>query len=108
MPGFRLEPDEDADRTPFDDGMIRQERKYDSALNAVRIVALIDDANLAAFRQWARGFAHAWFDFPTPLATGTIRARVRGGAGAIGYQTARSGAGRIRWEASLVIEGPDL
>ena len=39
--GYGVTDDNDVDRTPFDDGLIRQERRYASALTALSITALL-------------------------------------------------------------------
>ena len=71
-PGFRLGADEDAERTPFEDGMVRQEKRWTSALRTAQVVALVDADRLPDFRAWAAREAHLWFDFPTPLAKETV------------------------------------
>ncbi len=103
--GYALAQDPDVRRTAFDDGMIRQEKRYRSALEVRRIVAwLATDADLAQFRAWARASAHTWFAW-TDEAGVARRVRVRGGAGGISY-TARIGPDRRRsWEAALELEG---
>ena len=107
--GYGVRDDANVERTPFDDGLIRQERRYASALTALRLTVLIAaDDDYTRFRAWAGEFAHRWFAWSAPE-TGTVhQARVRGGAGGIDY-TARVGPdGRRRWEAALVIEGKGL
>lgn len=106
--GFRLGQDDSVERTPFDDGMVRQEKRSEAALATAEISAIVGADRLAAFRSWAKRQAHLWFDFPTPLAEGTVRARVRGGAGGITYQPYRARRGALMWEARMTIEGPDL
>ena len=49
--GYGVVDDNDVDRTPFDDGLVRQERRYASALTALSITALLaSDADYARFR----------------------------------------------------------
>ena len=104
--GYAVAGDRDVDRTPFDDGLVRQERRYASAMVALDIRALIaGDADLARFRAWARACAHRWFAWIAPETGAPHQVRVRGGAGGIEY-TARIGPdGRRSWEAALTLEG---
>jgi len=107
-PGQVTGQDSDVERSRFDDGMVRQERRYAAALRTWEITALLDDdAALARFRAWARDEAHRWFAWED-ITTGVARrVRVRGGAGGITYTAAVSAAQR-RWEAALTLEGwPD-
>ena len=100
--------DSDVVRSRFEDGLVRQERRYDTALHTWSITALIDhDDDLARFRAWARREAHTWFIW-TDITTGAARrVRVRDGAGGITL-TAAVSAARRRWEATLTLEGwPD-
>lgn len=106
--GFGPGADGNVERTPFDDGMIRQERRYPAALKTLRVTALLDAGRLADFRTWADASAHAWFDFPTPLAAGNARARVRGGAGGIDYELQAERRGKVQWAATMTLEGTDL
>ena len=107
--GYAVAGDRDVDRTPFDDGLVRQERRYASAMVALDIRALIaGDADLARFRSWAAENAHRWFAWIAPETGAAHQVRVRGGAGGIEY-TARIGPdGRRSWEAVLTLEGVGL
>lgn len=107
-PGIGLGQDEDVERTPFDDGMIRQEKRYAAAMGAVDVSALIDAVNLSDFRQWAKGNAHAWFDVDLPHLAATAQARVRDGAGGIRYRLHQERRGKALWRADLTLEGPGL
>ena len=107
-PGFAPGQDEDVERTPFDDGMIRQERRYTAALGTLEVTALLEPGDLAAFRAWARDSAHAWFDFPSPVHDGDVRARVRDGAGGIRYRLQREARGKALWAATMTLEGTAL
>ena len=107
--GYAVADDSNVARTPFDDGFIRQERRFASALTALAIVAIVaSDADYARFRAWARDCAHRWFVWTAPE-TGTLhRVRVRGGAGGIEYTARVGGDGRRTWEATLTLEGAEL
>ena len=101
---YTLGQDPDVARTPWDDGMVRQERRYSAALTVRQVTALIaDDAALARFRAWARAQAHGWFAWRDDDGV-SRQARVRGGAGGIRY-VAHVRGGRRRWEARCEIEG---
>lgn len=97
--------DPDVVRSEFDDGFIRQEKRYTSALLTWQILALIaNDADLGRFRAWADEEAHTWFTW-ADIATGHARqVRVRDGAGGITY-TPYVAANQRRWEASMTLEG---
>ena len=107
--GYAVADDSNVARTPFDDGFIRQERRFASALTALAITAIIDgDRDYTRFRAWARDCAHRWFAWTAPE-TGTLhRVRVRGGAGGIEYTARVGGDGRRTWEAALTLEGVRL
>ena len=107
--GYAVADDSSVSRTPFDDGFVRQERRFASALTALAITAIINgDRDYGRFRAWAGDCAHRWFAW-TPPESGTLhQVRVRGGAGGIEY-TARIGSdGRRTWEATLTLEGVGL
>ena len=107
--GYAVADDSNVARTPFDDGFVRQERRFASALTALDLTVLIaSDDDYARFRAWARDCAHRWFAWTAPE-TGTLhRVRVRGGAGAIEYTARIGGDGRRTWEATLTLEGVRL
>ena len=107
--GYAVTDDANVQRTPFDDGLVRQERRYASALTALSITALLaNDADYRRFRAWAAESAHRWFAWTAPESGAVHQARVRGGAGGIEY-TARVGPdGRRSWEARLTLEGVGL
>ena len=108
VPDQIIGQDSDVVRSRFEDGLVRQERRYDTALHTWSITALIDsDDDLARFRAWARREAHTWFIW-TDVTTGAPRrVRVRDGAGGITC-TAFVSAALRRWEATLTLEGwPD-
>ena len=100
--GYGVADDNDVDRTPFDDGLIRQERRYASALSALSITVLIaNDGDYRRFRAWAGGCAHRWFAWTAPESGSVHQVRVRGGAGGIEYTARIGGDGRRTWEAAL-------
>lgn len=103
--GYGVRQDPDVRRTPLDDGLVRQEKSYDSALDVRRITAhLGDDEALGRFRAWAKEHAHRWFAWSDPE-DGLVReVRVRGGAGGIEYR-ARVQGGRRRWVLICELEG---
>ena len=107
--GYGVRDDNDVERTPFDDGLIRQERRYASAMTALELTVLISgDADYRRFRAWAGDCAHRWFAWTAPE-TGTLhQVRVREGAGGIDYTARVGGDGRRSWEATLTLEGVGL
>ena len=103
--GYGLSQDPDVARTPFDDGLVRQERRYTAAFTVREVTAhLVDDADLVRFRAWVGANAHTWFTWTDPEDGTSREVRVRGGAGGVAY-TAHTAAGRRRWEARLELEG---
>ena len=107
--GYGVRDDSNVDRTPFDDGLVRQERRYASALTALSITALLaSDADYARFRAWAGGCAHRWFAWTAPETGAVHQVRVRGGSGGIEYAARVGDDGRRRWEAALTLEGVGL
>ncbi len=102
---YGLRQDADVARTPWDDGMVRQARRFTAALDVRRIVACLDsDDDLAAFRGWMRTHAHTWFAWTDPEDGTARQVRVRGGAGGVECRAHVAG-GRRRWEAQLELEG---
>ena len=107
--GYGVSDDNNVDRTPFDDGLIRQERRYSSAMTALSVTLLIaGDADYRRFRAWARVSAHRWFAWTAPETGQVHQVRVRGGAGGIDYSARVGGDGRRAWEATLTLEGVGL
>ena len=103
--GYAIAQDPDTARTAFDDGMVRQERRYTAALAVRRVTAwLEDDDALVRFRAWAAAHAHRWFAWTDPEDGRAREVRVRGGAGGIVYR-ARAGGGRRGWTLACEIEG---
>ena len=104
--GYAVRDDTDVERTPFDDGLVRQERRYASALTALAITALLaNDTDYRRFRAWAGDCAHRWFAWTAPESGQVHQARVRGGTGGIDYTARIGGDGRRSWEATLTLEG---
>lgn len=103
--GYGLGRDLDVERTGFDDGFVRQEQRFASAMDTRRVSGwLASDADLARFRTWAEANAHAWFDY-RDTEDGTVRqVRVRNGAGGIRY-TARVRENTRTWDFELELEG---
>lgn len=103
--GYGLGRDNDVERSEFDDGLIRQEKRFSAALRTRELRGwLASDADLVRFEAWAEGNAHSWFDW-RDTEDGTLRrARVRGGAGGIRY-AARVRDGVRTWDFELTLEG---
>ena len=107
--GYAVADDTNVQRTPFDDGLVRQERRHASALTALRVTTLFaDDADYRRFRAWAADCAHRWFAWTAPEDGSVHQVRVRGGAGGIEYTARIGGDGRRSWEAALTLEGVGL
>ncbi len=107
--GYGVADDPNVARTPFDDGFVRQERRFASALTALRLTVLIaNDDDYERFRTWAGDCAHGWFAWTAPETGALHQARVRGGAGGIEYTAHVGGDGRRSWDATLTLEGVRL
>ena len=104
--GYGLGRDPDVERTEFDDGLVRQEKRFSGALRTRQVRGwLASDADLVRFEAWAEENAHTWFDW-TDTEDGVVRqVRVRNGAGGI-RTTARVREGRRTWDFELTLEGP--
>ena len=107
--GYAVADDANVARTPFDDGFVRQEQRFASALTALRLTVLIaNDDDLRRFRAWAGDCAHRWFAWTAPESGTRHQARVRGGAGGVDYTALIGGVGRRTWEATSDLEGAGL
>ena len=105
--GYESGQDADVERTPFDDGMVRQAKRYTAAMRVRRVTALLgSDADYLRFQAWARSHAHVLFDWLDPEDGTARRVRVRGGTGAIAYRARVGPSLARRWEATLELEGP--
>ena len=106
--GLTVRAESDVERTPYDDGSVRQAKRFSSVLVGHAITVLLDDDGAYnLFRGWAAANAAAFFEFPRSDDGSTAMARVRGGAGGIEY-TARVSGLKRRWEAQMTIESHDL
>ena len=107
--GYGVADDNNVERSPFDDGLVRQERRYASALTALRVTVLISgDADYARFRAWAHDCAHRWFAWTAPETGALHQVRVRGGSGGIEYAARVGDDDRRSWVATLDLEGVGL
>ena len=104
-PGYELGTDNDVERTPFDDGEIRQARIYTQARRTRRLTALIPADRLAEFREWAAAWAYRFFLWTDPDDRVARRARVVGGVAGITYRQEAQTNGPAEWRASMVLEG---
>ena len=104
--GYGLVQDPDVERTQFDDGMVRQAKRWSAALEVRSVTALLgSDDDLVRFRAWARDYAHTWFAWIDPEDGAIRNVRVRGGAGGIRYTARVTGERRRTWELSCALEG---
>ena len=105
VPGQQIGQDTNVERSRFEDGFVRQEKRYTSALYTWQTLVLIkSDTDLDRFRRWADDEAHSWFTWGDVVSGQTRRVRVRDGAGGINY-TPFVQAGARRWEAAMILEG---
>lgn len=96
--------DTDVQRTLFDDGMVRQERRYGSALRTREVTAWVKGSSYTRWRDWVADHAHRWFSWRD--LDGTVqRGRVRDGAAGI-RETASVRGGVLSWDLAFTIEGP--
>ena len=79
MDGYTLAPDNDVNRTPFEDGLTRQARNRSLTLQTRSIRYMVKKSNYVAFTEWARDHAHAWFNWSDYEDGKTREMRVRGG-----------------------------
>ncbi len=102
------------ERTEFDDGSVRQARRFTAAPVRRQIRAWLTgsgedgvtrdpDADLARFRAWAAENAHRAFTFPDETGIGR-EMRVVGGDGGISYEARVSPAGRRIWVMEMEME----
>ncbi|MYE01466.1 MAG: hypothetical protein F4Y03_09325 [Alphaproteobacteria bacterium] len=104
--GYGKGRDRDVERTPFDDGMVGQEKRFDSAARTRRVRGwLASDADQVRFEAWAEREAHTWFAWTDTEDGAQRQARVRNGAAGIRY-AAVVRDGRRTWDFELELEGP--
>lgn len=112
--GRRLRAGNTVRRTEFEDGAIRQARRYTAAPVHREITSWLlgsteagtvrsADEDLARFRTWAASNAHLPFTF-TDETGADISVRVIGGEGGIEYEAEVSEAGARVWRLSLEVE----
>ena len=93
--GYAAGQDIDVARTTFDDGFVRQVKRFTAAQETRALEIVIGpDAGYLRFRAWARERAHAWFAWTDPEDGVTRECRVRGRRW--GHRVPRAGVGRER------------
>lgn len=104
--GYGRGRDSDVERTPFDDGLVGQEKRFTSAMRTRRVRGwLKSDADQVRFENWAEQNAHTWFAYTDPEDRVQRQVRVRGGAGGIQYNAVVRD-GQRTWDFELTLEGP--
>jgi len=102
------------ERTTFEDGAVRQVRRFTAAPARRHVRAFLTgsgeggqardaDADLARFRDWAAAHAHRPFDFPDEQGVPSSM-RVVGGDGGISYRGQVSSSGARIWQLELELE----
>ncbi|WP_419740844.1 hypothetical protein [Ruegeria sp.] len=113
-PARQILPVTVVERTGFDDGAIRQVRRFTATPARRRIRAWLlgsreagitrsPDEDLIRFRAWAGANAHRPFRFPDETGA-RVMMRVVGGDGGISYRAHVSPAGRRSWELEMELE----
>ena len=65
--GYQLGSDSDVARDTLDDGLIRQEKRYSSAMRTRVVRGWLDsDADLIRFREWVAAAGFGWLRIVTP------------------------------------------
>ena len=106
-PGYGLGVANDVERTPWDDGYVRQARIYTETQDRREVRAIVPSANVVTFRTWLKANAHAFFAWTDPQDGTSRQARVVGGYGGVSLiQTAVAGSAPI-WEARFTLEGEE-
>ena len=95
--------DQDVERTQFESGMVRQEKRYRSALRTREISGWIEDSDKAAFDRWAADASHLWFNWKDLGSSETRQARVREGDGGI-RRTSLTRDGVLTWDIQFTLE----
>lgn len=102
--GFGKEPESVVNRTPFDDGMVKQAKTKTRALVGRNVVYHADSkADFEAFETFVNVTTNGgadWFDWTDPLDSVVKLARIPGGV----YQGRPLNGGLTRWEISMRIE----
>ena len=91
------------ERTEWDDGHVRQAKLYTADRQLRRVTALVQGADLAAFRTWLRTYAHTFFDVPD-IDGAMVKMRVVGGAGGVAYSQVNRAGSEALWEAICQLE----
>ena len=104
-PGYGLGVANDVERTPWDDGYVRQAKIYTASQGLRNTQAIIPGENIVTFRSWLASNAHIPFAWTDPEDGTSRQVRIVGGAGGVSLtQTARAGA-VPSWEARFTLEG---
>ena len=103
------------ERTQFDDGAVRQERRLTQTPRRRRLRAHLTgsledgthrtpDEDLERFMSWAVAYAHKPFDIASETRGAALSVRVIGGDGGISYAGTVATSGRRIWQIDLEVE----
>ena len=109
--GYTFGSGPDVDRTPFEDGAIRQEEIADSPMDNRNFRIKVKESNLTAFRTWLKNNGASWFNF-RDFEDGTTRERrIVGGRRAVQLRGVDDGTyldDEIYSQADVILEAlPD-
>ena len=100
----------DVERTPFEDGAVRQEETADSPMDNRSFRISVKQSNLVAFRAWLAANGAGWFNF-RDFEDATVRERrIVGGRAAVQLRGVDGEYldGELFWRAEVQLEAlPD-
>ena len=107
--GNRRGADTDVDRTPFEDGSIKQDKLRTRAFRTRQYSVSVKLSNLKNFEAWLNRYAHGLFNFRDIGSAAPTECSVRGGQGAIVLTAQRQENLRLDgerfYEGSVEFEG---
>ena len=105
---YETGPDPDVDRTPFEDGAVRQATTVSRPLESRQFNVIVKHSNKAAFDTWTRTNSNKWFNFRDVTDKAVRDCRLRGGRGSFKLRAApdtRRYQGDRYWTGTVEIEG---
>ena len=106
-PNFEYGADNDVERTPFEDGTVRQAQIVSRSFDTRTISVVVKQSDLSAFHAWLRANANSFVNF-RDVSDMTIRdVRIRGGRAGVSLVAVQNQRldGERFWRGQMTLEG---